>query len=172
MYKYQVALPPFPRFSSQTAPSWRKRGAPPTGQDPQRIPAQCSARRAGRGQEEIPPTSALFLPWLWPRGPRLCSWGAKAPSPGSFLLWFHPEIVVLDGFIPPPKLQVPTGGLKALTGVLGRPPGQPPSLVLWAGPPLGTFPPASAQARESGQGRKCAVHGKRLSGLSQLCRRS
>lgn len=169
MYKYQVALPPFPRFSSQTPPSRRKQGAPPTRQDPQCIPAPCSARGAARGQEDISPLLPCSFSGCGCGGPRLCSWGARAPSPGSFLLWFHPEIV-LDGFIPLPKLQAPTGGLKALTGVLGRPPGQPPSPVLWAGPPPGTFPPASAQARDRGGSVLCTENS--LSDLSQLCRRS
>ena len=164
--------PSLPPVFLSNCPELEKAGSPAHWAGPTAHPCSVLSPQGWPWTGRDTPTSALFLPWLWPRGPRLCSWGAKAPSPGSFLLWFHPEIVVLDGFIPPPKLQAPTGGLKALTGVLGRPPGQPPSLVLWAGPPLGTFPPASAQARESGQGRKCAVHGKRLSGLSQLCRRS
>lgn len=52
----------------------------------------------------------------------MCSWGARAGGPGSSLLWFHPnDCACRTHPTPTPKFQAPAGGLKALTGILGRP---------------------------------------------------
>ena len=98
---------------------------------------------------EDTPTLLLCGCGRW--GPRMCSWGPVPPALALSFFGSTRRLIVLDGLIctPHPKLQAPTGGLKALTGVLGTAPGQPPSLVLWAGwgggPSLGMFPPSSVQ---------------------------
>ena len=110
MYKYQVALPPFPRFSSQTAPSWRKRGAPPTGQDPQRIPAQCSARRAGRGQEEIPPLLPCSFPGCGRGDPACAPGGPRPPALAPSFFGSTRRLLCLTDSSHPPNSRLPLVG--------------------------------------------------------------
>lgn len=65
----------------------------------------------------LPGLGHLLLPPLL-RGPHLCCWGqVGALAPGFF--GSTQETIVLDRH-PHPKPQGPAGGLKALTGVLGR----------------------------------------------------
>lgn len=80
-------------------------------------PAPCRARR-----------DPFLPPPLWPQlqGPGLCglcSWRGQGWGPGSSFLWFHwdNERLCLTDSSPPPTLQAPAGGPKALTGGLGRP---------------------------------------------------
>lgn len=118
----------------------------------------CNNPKRGGSQEPRPlgtlrPTATeatLLCPvlawlWLWLWGPAILLGG-----PGSSLFGSTQRTIVLDKLIPTPKLQAPSGGLKALTGVRGGP--QDNHLPLCSGGSIPHSPPSSAQTRGWGTG--------------------
>lgn len=170
-YTYQVALPSLPPGTFQNSPKPEKAAASPThSAGPAAHPSSVQQGCPAGGVKSAPPPARVCG---CGRGDPACAPGG--PGMGSLAPPFFGSTrrtIVLDGLIPLPKLQASAGGLKALTGVLGRPPptpGQSPSHVLWVGLSLGTAPPSSAQVRELGRGRKRAVQGKAFWGGFPSC---
>lgn len=148
MCRYQVALPPLHIvFFNSSKPGGRPGAST-------HLACQCCAQpHSDRGKSN--PSSALIQRGCG-CGTLLYSWGALAP-PSLVPLR---ERLCLTNSSPP---QAP-GSLWWAEGTdrsPGRPPGQPPSLVLWWVHSWHS-PPSSAQTRELGHGRKCAIQGKSL----------
>lgn len=101
------ALPPLHLISYNSSKRGGSQGPPPTW----RVSAALSPSARGRSDPPLPCSSAAAAvgPYHTPGGP------------GSSLFGSTQRTIVLDKLIPTPKLQAPSGGLKALTGVLGGP---------------------------------------------------
>lgn len=116
-------------------------------------------RSAPQRQGEKRPSSALFQRGSG-CGTLPCSWGASAGGPGSSLFGSTQRMIVLDKLSPTPRLQAPSGGLKALTTTF------PCALV---GPSLAQSPILSPVPGAGTQEEVCHPR-KKPSGLFQLCR--
>lgn len=174
-YTYQVALPSLPPGTFQNSPKPEKAAASPThSAGPAAHPSSVQQGCPAGGVKSAPPPARVCG---CGRGDPACAPGG--PGMGSLAPPFFGSTrrtIVLDGLIPLPKLQASAGGLKALTGVLGRlpPPRQDSHLPMCSGWVCPSARPLHPQLRSGNWdgGRKRAVQGKAFGGLSQLCRHS
>lgn len=174
-YTYQVALPSLPPGTFQNSPKPEKAAASPThSAGPAAHPSSVQQGCPAGGVKSAPPPARVCG---CGRGDPACAPGG--PGMGSLAPPFFGSTrrtIVLDGLIPLPKLQASAGGLKALTGVLGRPPLHARTVTFPCalggsvprhGPSILSSGPGTGTGEEA-----CCARQSLLGGLSQLCRHS